>query len=332
MALSLEMAKSRAHLQILDEQYLQSTVKLSQLTKSIDYDEGSIKSETGQIMSIKAKLRRIGIADYISQTGTSMTAWSLLGENNMASVAAESTYSQTATGLIDDDVSSLKIAEHQVSVHLQTLRKDRTVAEKTKATLGRERSRAFVITAQLSAQTNAVRGQLALLVRQESKSQDVAYMTNTMLARYAKDTGTLSVGTNKITTAGSLHSAGSPNTLGLRAVAAAESQLNVPYVWAGATPGVGFDCSGLVMWAWAQAGISLPHSAALQYEDTARVSLTDLQPGDLIFYAADGYIYHVVMYVGSGPYGTDTVIQAEEPGTDISYSPIPPGAFGAGAP
>lgn len=119
---------------------------------------------------------------------------------------------------------------------------------------------------------------------------------------------------------------------GAVAVRAAESQLGVPYVWGGATPGVGFDCSGLTMWSWEQAGVSLAHGATDQYYEIAHVSMSNLQPGDLIFYGDSGYLYHVVMYVGSGPYGGDTVIQAEETGTNVMFTPIPPGAYGAGQP
>jgi cell wall-associated NlpC family hydrolase len=113
---------------------------------------------------------------------------------------------------------------------------------------------------------------------------------------------------------------------GASALHAAETQLGVPYVWAGASPG-GFDCSGLAMWAWAQAGVSLPHSAQAQYDSVEHVSLSDLEPGDLIFYADGGYIYHVVMYVGG-----NEVIQAEDTGTNVMYTSIPPGPYGAGRP
>ena len=92
----------------------------------------------------------------------------------------------------------------------------------------------------------------------------------------------------------------------------------MPYVWGGATPGVGFDCSGLTMWAWAQAGVSLPHSAAMQMASTTPVPLSDLQPGDLLFYSdGSGYIGHVTMYVGPGE-----MIQAEETGTSIMITGI----------
>jgi peptidoglycan DL-endopeptidase CwlO len=72
--------------------------------------------------------------------------------------------------------------------------------------------------------------------------------------------------------------------------------LGVPYVWGGATPS-GFDCSGLVMYVYAQLGISLPHFAAAQYGFGSPVSPDELQPGDLVFF--DG-LDHVGIYIGGG--------------------------------
>ena len=82
------------------------------------------------------------------------------------------------------------------------------------------------------------------------------------------------------------------------AIQAAESQIGVPYVYAGSTPGVGFDCSGLTMWAWGQAGVSLPHSSASQYAMLPHVDRSQLQPGDLLFFYSP--ISHVAMYLGGG--------------------------------
>ncbi len=112
---------------------------------------------------------------------------------------------------------------------------------------------------------------------------------------------------------------------GLAAVKAAESQIGVHYVWGGETPGVGFDCSGLVQWAWAQAGIQIPRTTESQYPAMVHVTLNDLEPGDLLFYYnldGDNAIDHVVMYVGSGPWGTSTVIAAPYTGTDVELAPV----------
>ena len=84
---------------------------------------------------------------------------------------------------------------------------------------------------------------------------------------------------------------------------------------------------GLTMLAWAAAGYSLAHSATIQWEESAPVALDQLEPGDLLFYhfAHDGgtAITHVVMYLGSGPFGAETVIQAAEPGTNVSSAASP---------
>ena len=98
------------------------------------------------------------------------------------------------------------------------------------------------------------------------------------------------------------------------AVAAAMSMQGVPYRWAGADPS-GFDCSGLMMWAWARAGRSLPHSSAAQYGATRRISAGDLQPGDLVFYGSP--IHHVSMYIGGG-----NTVHAPHTGDVVRTAPI----------
>jgi peptidoglycan DL-endopeptidase CwlO len=80
-------------------------------------------------------------------------------------------------------------------------------------------------------------------------------------------------------------------------VQAALTQVGSSYVWGGAAPG-GFDCSGLVMWAFQQAGISLPHSSQALAHGGEPVALSDLQPGDVLTFYSDAS--HAGLYIGDG--------------------------------
>jgi cell wall-associated NlpC family hydrolase len=114
---------------------------------------------------------------------------------------------------------------------------------------------------------------------------------------------------------------------------AAASQVGVPYVWGGETPlpgtNAGFDCSGLVQWAYAQAGIVLPRTAQQQHDAITPVPAAQAQPGDLVFWN-DGTtsVQHVAIYVGAG-----IVLEAPSTGSVVSYAPLwPQGLVGFGDP
>ena len=92
------------------------------------------------------------------------------------------------------------------------------------------------------------------------------------------------------------------------------SERNPTHVYAAAGPD-SFDCSGLTMYAWAAAGVSLSHNAAAQYESLPHVPMASLEPGDLVFYGSP--IHHVGMYVGNG-----TMVEAPYTGVDVRYHSI----------
>lgn len=109
------------------------------------------------------------------------------------------------------------------------------------------------------------------------------------------------------------------------AVKFACAQIGKPYVWGADGPG-SYDCSGLTMTSWRQAGISLPHSARSQYSSTQRVSRSNLRIGDLVFYYSD--IHHVGMYVGNG-----WIVHASRAGVPIRMKRIDDGPiYGYGRP
>ena len=87
------------------------------------------------------------------------------------------------------------------------------------------------------------------------------------------------------------------------AVEIARQYLGVPYVWAGASPSGGFDCSGLVLYVYAQLGIDLPHFARSQYECGQHIAYSALMPGDLVFFGSSvETIHHVGIYIGDGQF------------------------------
>ncbi|HYK07396.1 MAG TPA: C40 family peptidase [Gaiellaceae bacterium] len=99
---------------------------------------------------------------------------------------------------------------------------------------------------------------------------------------------------------------------GLRAVRIASKLTGIPYRWGGASPGAGFDCSGLVRYVYGKVGIDLPHYAAGQYGRGRRISRHSLRAGDLVFFSGLG---HVGIYAGAGKF-----IHAPRSGTTVRWS------------
>lgn len=109
-----------------------------------------------------------------------------------------------------------------------------------------------------------------------------------------------------------------PPATGVAAVLSyATAQLGKPYEWAADGPDT-FDCSGLTMRAWEQAGVYLSHYTGAQWAETRRVAIADLMPGDLVFFGSTGETsHHVGLYVGNGQ-----MIEAPYTGAVVRYAPI----------
>jgi peptidoglycan DL-endopeptidase CwlO len=126
--------------------------------------------------------------------------------------------------------------------------------------------------------TKSAQGDLSAILNQEAAVQQT---------RQAALVSSIRSGTNK---AGIVATPGSP-------VETALAYLGIPYVWGGATPS-GFDCSGLVMYVFAQHGVTLPHYSGYQFLQGLHIALTDIQPNDVVFFGNP--VHHVGLYIGGG--------------------------------
>lgn len=122
------------------------------------------------------------------------------------------------------------------------------------------------------------------------------------------------VGPNPPAEAVPVPSEGGGTAAGAIAVQAALTRIGDPYVWGAAGPGQ-FDCSGLVMWAFQQAGISLPHSSYAQAAGGQAVSRDQMQPGDVVSYYSDAS--HVGIYIGDG-----MMVHASTFGVPVRVAPV----------
>lgn len=112
-----------------------------------------------------------------------------------------------------------------------------------------------------------------------------------------------------------------PLTKAERAVRFALDEVGVPYRWGGESPSTGFDCSGLVRWAYAQVGIDLPHSSYALYGEGRRVTGSTLAPGDILFFEGLG---HVGLYLGRG-----RMVHAPQTGRDVEVVRLSGSNYGA---
>jgi cell wall-associated NlpC family hydrolase len=176
--------------------------------------------------------------------------------------------------------------------------------------------------------TDAATAAQARAAKDQKTAQNATNSANALVAQIQQELSQLQPLLAQVQSAKSKVSAGSlrgsidpgqfivpPGAAGV-AIRAAESMLNTPYHYGGTSPATGFDCSGLMLWAWAHAGVSLPRTAAEQQQLGVLVpSESQLQPGDLVFFGDPAH--HVGMYVGNGD-----MVDAPTTGQDVQIQPI----------
>jgi cell wall-associated NlpC family hydrolase len=172
--------------------------------------------------------------------------------------------------------STVQQLDDEAGMRVSTLQKEQIAAERAQAAAKEEIATSDHIQAQINTKVKAIQGKLNVL-NSSAMAQALAIFNQT--GSYPNVV--LPEATNVETTA----------------LRAALTQRGKPYLWGAAGPDA-YDCSGLVVWAYAQEGISLPHYTGSLWNDGEHVSRSDLQPGDLVFFGAS--IDHVGFYIGNG--------------------------------
>lgn len=339
---------------VLDQEYDAAVVHVQAVQAQLAATNANLHATQLKVKADKKVLAKAAIEDYV--LGAQGTAIAPMFTSSADTTVITQEYAQTAIGDLDAAKQALQGAEAQLTVVESQQESEEQQAQQAASEVQTLEQQNAAATQQEEATLDSIKGTLATEVAQaaEAKLQKEeqeaqAAQAEAQREQEAKEAAeldniiTVVGGTSNAATQGAnsvTSSAGGPTVTGNgaptggsgageAAVEAAESQLGVPYVWGGETPGVGFDCSGLTQWAWAQAGVSIPRTSQAQEASVPLVwttssgqplDLSALAPGDLFFYYnldGTGTVDHVAMYVGG-----DTLIQAPFTGTVVSYHSV----------
>jgi peptidoglycan DL-endopeptidase CwlO len=221
-----------------------------------------------------------------------------------------------------DALNASRVAREDADRQRLALEGARQASRQALAAVEGKRKAAAAAVGEQQALLNQVKGELGTLVaaEQRRKAEEEARRVQAALAAQRAAPSRTSGGSsgapllNRSTGTAPTNPPPPPNAGAAAAVAEAKKQLGKPYQWGGSGPD-SFDCSGLTAWAWKAAGKTLSHYTGAQYNETARVAIADLQPGDLVFFGSD--LHHMGIYVGSGQ-----MIHAPQTGDVVKYSTI----------
>jgi peptidoglycan DL-endopeptidase CwlO len=210
-----------------------------------------------------------------------------------------------------DTVKAVKAYQQDIKDRRMALRADAKVAAKLVEKRASEKTRIVALESQLRSESQGLQAQIKRLQEQQqaAAAAAVAAANAANAAGGQTSRGGGSGGSAPVVDPGG---PGHPEVVSIAA-----RYLGIPYVWGGASPSQGFDCSGLVMYVYAQVGIQLSHGATDQQHASTPVPLNALQPGDLVFYGNASYSYHVAIYVGGG-----RTIEAARTGTPVRYGVV----------
>ena len=288
-------------LSIAVERWNLANVKLDQIGRELQRSRFELGVARVNFKRAQVALARQAISVYTSSDANS-TLEVILGASNLDDLLNRidnvNRVNDQRTSVVGD------VKTFRAYMAREEAKLDRAQAEQKRLVAERLAQKASIQSklAQRSQLLRSVRGEIEHLRAVEHERQAAAARQARALAaaRTAQPPSTI-VGYSGAATPGvtaEAVSAPAPASHYSGVVGIAMQYLGTPYVWGGASPG-GFDCSGLVVYAYAQVGVSLPHSSYAQYNMGVPVSYSELQPGDLVFFYGLG---HVGIYVGGGSF------------------------------
>jgi peptidoglycan DL-endopeptidase CwlO len=278
--------------QVASSRYQQATAQLQVLQERLSVNKQALGVARGNLAAAQKALSQRLVAIYTSQDSESSLAV-ILGAQSLNDLVnrleTQNTVTNQNTSLIEQVASyERSIARHRQLLHNARRTASRLVAERVAAKNAAD--------SKLAAEQrlyNSVRAEISQLQAEQRASQAAA-VRNAQAAVVVQQVQSSLGGSGGIT-GGNI-----PGDRYGGAVGIAEQYLGVPYVWGGASPS-GFDCSGLVMYVYAQLGVSLAHYTVAQYNypNAVHPSRSQLEPGDLVFFAGLG---HVGIYIGNNEF------------------------------
>ena len=279
---------------------------LAEANHAVDAARVRVDAANADIDTAKQQLASYAVNAYVAGNDGPSLDVSLTGQPN--DLPVKTGYMQTLAGNRADVLDQLAAVKRKAADEGAHLNEEVDAAQTESDRLDAAQRQADAAVAQQTQLKSQVDTELAGLVAAEQArraQQQAAAAAQTAATQTAAHTTTPNTRPGTApppTTADPTGPVVAPNGRGAQAVAAAMSKLGAPYVWAAAGPDT-FDCSGLTMWAWAHAGVSLPHYTGSQLAATHPVPVSDLQPGDLVFVwgpGESGDPGHVGLYIGGG--------------------------------
>ena len=280
----LDQLQSRA--QELNGQYESARYELRAAQDRVNAAKVLAAQTSAEAESRRNDLRRYAVAAY--QTGNDSPEFDALITNDSSTGVQKRSYLQSISGSRQDLVDALNAARQKAEEDGVRLKAAEDVSSAKAAEIEQLKKAADDAANEQAALNARVQGELKVLVDAEN-ARIAAARAAEANARAAATRGSGS-------SAAPNPNPGSVRGEVSRAIAAGKTKLGAEYVWAAEGPDV-FDCSGFVRWAFLQVGISLPHYSGAMYQSTIRISESQLQPGDLVFWGVNGS-QHVAIYLG----------------------------------